>query len=152
MEEGWASSFLMSVETQHTIGWDENKILKFWEISQNLSSKEVSHYLWTYFFLQWSSLGWEYPIILSHQGTAFVAHQLAVSWLWSLNASRVSLESSFRWKEHSSQVPQLTLVGKYDLRIRPHIYILLESHAVCCRLVWQALSLPSWQDQRAGRF
>ena len=22
MEEGWASSFLMSVETQHTIGWD----------------------------------------------------------------------------------------------------------------------------------
>ena len=49
MEEGWASSFLMSVETQHTIGWDENKILKFWEISQNLSSKEVSHYLRTYF-------------------------------------------------------------------------------------------------------
>ena len=37
MNEGWASSFLMSVETQHTIGWEQ------WEQKKNRKlNKEVS--------------------------------------------------------------------------------------------------------------
>ena len=81
-------------------------------------------------------------IFLPHLGTASVAHQLAVSWPWSLNVSRVSSVSSFRLKEPLSQVPQLTLVGEYQAL---HLY------PSCCRLVWQALSLPSWRGQRAGK-